>query len=181
MKDKKLHTKIISGNQQAVVEFYNTTKNNLYRYVLANITNISDAEEVLQDAYISFFEALRDFHGDSSLKTYLYAITKRKICDYIRKKRVKSILFARFNQKMLEEIAGVFLDDHFDKKEIQIQIKKVLSCLPNDYAKIIKLKYIEGRAVLEIAQKLGLSFKATESMLYRARMAFIKNYAQYIR
>jgi len=46
--------------------------------------------------------------------------------------------------------------------------------LPNDYQFVLRLKYIEGERVNNIAKKLSLGFKATESLLFRARKAFIK-------
>ena len=78
---------------------------------------------------------------------------------------------------MVENMASVFIDDQIEQKELAQKIEKVINLLPNDYHLILRLKYIDGRRVQEIARRLALTFKATESLLYRARQAFIKTYS----
>jgi len=48
--------------------------------------------------------------------------------------------------------------------------------LPHDYRLILRLKYIEEHSVQEISKQLAKTFKSTESLLYRARKAFIECY-----
>ena len=74
---------------------------------------------------------------------------------------------------MVEGLKTVLIDDEIEKKELQNKISKVFSQLPNDYQLVLRLKYQEGERVQSIAQKLALKFKATESLIFRARKAFI--------
>lgn len=75
---------------------------------------------------------------------------------------------------ILEGLTAVVFDDGLEKKELSTKIKHVFDHLPNDYKMVLRLKYIEGAKVKTIANKLSLGFKATESLIYRARKAFIK-------
>ena len=125
---------------------------------------------------MDFIEALRDFRFQSSLKTFLFSIARHKIVDQIRKKKIKNILFSRLPSYIVEGLKVAFIDEEIDKKELREKIMKILESLPNDYRVILRLKYIEGIKIKEIAEKLKMNFKATESLLFRARKNFIKVY-----
>jgi RNA polymerase sigma-70 factor (ECF subfamily) len=76
-------------------------------------------------------------------------------------------------EHVVDNITAVMFDDELEKKELATQIKTVLDDLPNDYQVVLRLKYIEGEKVQTIARKLSMGFKATESLIFRARKAFV--------
>jgi RNA polymerase sigma-70 factor (ECF subfamily) len=178
-KDKNLMERIINRDERAFYSFYQTNKNSLFNFIYRQIKNRQDAEEVLQDSFLAFIEGLRDFREQSSLKTFLFSIARRKIIDKIRKKKIKRILFSHLPKKIIESLTSVLLDEEIDRRFLIKKIDKVFERLPNDYALILRLKYKEGYPVVEIAKKLKLSFSAAESLLFRARQAFIKLYGYY--
>ncbi|MBI4999350.1 sigma-70 family RNA polymerase sigma factor, partial [Candidatus Gottesmanbacteria bacterium] len=62
------------------------------------------------------------------------------------------------------------------QKEIKREVEKVFASLSEGYRQILRLKYIEGFTVAQIGKILRLSFKSTESRLFRARLAFQKSW-----
>ena len=162
-------------NEREFRAFYEHTKAPLLKYLCKRLA-IEDAEEVLHDTYIAFIEGLRNFRGQSSLKTYLYSIGKHKAIDKIRRQKVKKILFSYLPEHFVDSMAKVFLKDDIDKKFLAYRIEKALDRLPHDYALVLRLKYKEGYSVTQIARHTQLTFKAAESLLFRARQAFIKIY-----
>ena len=58
------------------------------------------------------------------------------------------------------------------QREIGEFVRATLQQLPGRYATALEMKYVNGNSVVEIARELGLSEKATESLLTRARKAF---------
>ena len=66
------------------------------------------------------------------------------------------------------------MDEEIDQKEMAQKINHTLKKLPNDYELVLRLKYIEGERVQKIAEKLAIKFKAAESLIFRARKAFVK-------
>lgn len=170
-----LYKRLLQRDEQAFRSFYESTKTSLLKYLKKYLPD-DEAEEVLHDSYIAFIEGLRNFRGQASLKTYLYSISKRKAIDKIRRQKVKKILFSYLPEHFIDSVAKVFLKDDIDKKFLAYRIEKIFKKLPYDYALILKLKYKEGYSVVHIAKELKLSFKATESLLFRARQAFIKAY-----
>lgn len=175
-KEQDLLQNLVTHDRKSLQEFYSQNKKQLYSFILLRVENTHDAEEVLQDTFIAFFEGLRDFRGQSSLKTYLFAIAKNKTVDKLRRRKVKKVLFSHLPAYVVEGLSTFLLDDEIDRRQLALKIEQTLSRLSNEYIAILRLKYWEGKKVAEIASILSLSFKATESLLYRARRAFIIEY-----
>lgn len=178
--DQQIMKRLLSRDEKALRSFYALHKTQLYTYLLRSQPP-EDAEEVLQDAFVAFIESLRNFQGKSSLKTFLYSIAKRKSIDKHRRQRLKRLLFSYVPEYIVETFARVFMMDTLDSKHLAHRIEKVMDELPHDYARILRLKYIEDYSVGDIAEEISLSSKATESLLFRARKAFIKVYSDHER
>ena len=172
--EKELLEKVINKDEKALFYIYKKYQPSIFNFVQSQISNYQTAEELTQDIFIDFIEALRDFRFQSSLKTFLFSIARHKVVDQIRKKKIKNILFSRLPSYIVESLKVVFIDDEIDKQELRGKITKVMESLPNDYRLVLRLKYLDGVKVSEIADKLNLNFKATESLLFRARKSFIK-------
>lgn len=178
--DQSLVKRLLAKDETALREFYSLYKDSLLQYLLRTLDQ-EDAEEVLQDAYLQTLEALRNFRGQSSLKTFLYSIAKRRAIDKLRKKKIKKIFFSYFPQRFVDSLATVLMKDDLDEKYLEGKIERVLKDLPNDYALVLRLKYKEGYKVADIAKEIKLSFKATESLIFRARKSFVTTYNTYER
>ncbi len=172
--EKKVIKKIIEGNERAFLELYKNNKKQVFNFIYRQLRDYHLSEEITQDVFFDLIESLRDFRGESSIKTLIFSIAKYKVIDHIRKKKIKKLLFSALPEYFVERLKTIILDDEIDKNELKEKIKKVFEALPNDYSLILRLKYIEGARVKEIARKLSLNFKATESLIFRARKAFIK-------
>ena len=172
--EKKLVQRIIQRDEKALLFLYQKYQKSIQGFIYRKLKDFSIAEEISQDVFLDFIEALRDFHFQSSLKTFLYSIARNKTIDYIRKKKLKKILFSALPPYFIEGLKTIFIDDELEKKELSRKINKTLEMLPNDYQFILRLKYMDGERVNNISEKLAIGFKATESLLFRARKAFIK-------
>ncbi len=174
--EEELIKRLIAKDKKALYDFYRLHKGQLSSFLSTRLDNQSDVEEVLQDSFIAFFEALRDFRYSSSLKTYLFAIAKRKAIDKLRRNKAKRILFSHLPPHVVESLSTVLLEDDIDRSLLAQKIERTLAQLSNDYIEILRLKYWEDKPVVEIANSLKLSFSATQSLLFRARRAFIVEY-----
>jgi len=166
--------KIINKDERATLSLFHEYKKPLFNFINRQLNDYHLTEELTQDVFLDFLEGIRDFNFQSSLKTYLFSIARNKVIDVIRKKKIKKILFSMMPQYIVEGLKTILIDDEIEKGELAAKIKKVFNTLPNDYELVLRLKYIEGAKVKEISEKLALRFKATESLIFRARKAFIK-------
>ncbi|MBI1863538.1 RNA polymerase sigma factor [Candidatus Microgenomates bacterium] len=177
--DKVLIDRLLKRDEQALYEFFKAHEVPLSRFIQRQVSDPHEVEELTQEVFIDFIESLRNFRGDAKVKTFLFSIARHKIIDYIRRKKIKKIVFSKLPPKVVEGLQSIIIDDDIDKKELQEKIAHVFAKLPNDYKVILRLKYIENRKMKEIAASFSLSFKAAESLLYRARRAFVTTYEHY--
>jgi len=149
----------------------------LKRYILSKISDTNEAEEILQETLISASQSYLFFKGKSSFFTWLCGIANHEVADFYRKKRIKTLLFSRF--PFLENIISEALgpEEEILEKEARKEVKKVLNRLSEGYSLVLRLKYYSGMSMDEIARKLGMTIKAVESKLSRAREAFRKEWA----
>lgn len=177
--DKELIDRLLLQDERALHELFRLYEVPLSRFIARTISDKEEVDELVQEVFIDFIESLRSFRGDSKIKTFLFSIARHKTIDYIRKKKIKKIVFSKLPPRFVEGLATVLIDDDLDKKELQQKIENVFAQLPNDYQVILRLKYIENKKMKEIAAAFKLSFKAAESLLFRARKAFVTTYEHY--
>ena len=148
----------------------------LKNYIYKKVKDPEEAEEIFQDVLIDAVDSLPLFRGESALFTWICAIANHAIVDFYRKKKIKTLLFSHF--PFLEEVASQALgpDEKLEKEELRKEVKKVLGLLGEGYREVLRLKYIDGFSMREIAKKAKTTVKAVESRLSRAREAFRKEW-----
>jgi RNA polymerase sigma-70 factor (ECF subfamily) len=125
-------------------------------------------------------ERMHAFDGRSSLYTWLCGIAKNKIRSARRTRPARSLdevlesadpeIDAILSQIEREPLPLAIIE----RQETRDLVGATLSSLPPEYKRALVEKYIEGRSVAEIAERRGRGEKATESLLTRARVAFVK-------
>ncbi len=177
MSDKELVDKLLGGDEKALRAYYGLYKVKLSNFIINKVSNYQDAEEIMQDVFIQSLDALRNFTFKSSLTTFLYSIANHKIIDFYRKKKIKQIVFSRLPEDITPLVSKLLgPEEEFSSKETKEQIKEVFRRIKPIYSTIIKLKYMDGLSVRQIAKKTFMSAKSVESMLFRARSSFTREY-----
>lgn len=168
---------ILSGQGKSLRQFLNHYKRPLTTFIGKRVNDQHDLEEILQDVFLGALEGMRDFAFRSSLFTYLCSIANHKVIDYYRKKKIKNIVFSKMTdvEPLLSTLFGP--EDSLNEEILRQKIAETFKRIAPVYGKILKLKYVYGYTVDEIAQKLSISFKSAESTLFRARKAFVAAYS----
>jgi len=173
MRDTNLVEKILARDKRALLTFYRSYTPKLLRLIRIKVSSEHDCEEILQDTLFAFLEAIRDFHGESRLETYLYSICNHKIIDFYRRKKIRHIVFSQMPR--LEELISPVLnpEEELDVTLYKENISRVLAGILPRYRQILMLKYVDGLSVSDIARKFAVTLKSAESQLFRARKAFV--------
>jgi len=176
MEDADLVSRILRRENRALHVFYQTYTPKLLSFIRGKVENPHDAEEIFQDTLLAFLEALRDFHGNCKISTFLFSIGKYKIIDYYRRKKLRHLVFSQ--APYLEDLVSPLLnpEEEFDAKVLKDKLKKVFSLILPTYKMVLQLKYIEDVSVSGIAGRFQWTLKKTESLLFRARKAFVKEF-----
>ncbi len=174
MDDRETIDKILNGDRKTLHLFYEIYAPKLFRHIETKVNLTGDAEEILQDTLYGFLEAIRDFQGTASLKTFLFAICNHKIIDFYRRKKLKQVVFSKLPQ--LEGLISPLLnpEEELDATLLKDKVKRAFNKLLPHYRDVLVLKYIENLSVEDIARRLSVTFKSAESRIFRARKAFVE-------
>ena len=144
----------------------------LKKFISQKIDDEGVVEEITNDVMLAVINSEKRYEKRCSQFSWICSIAKHKIIDYYRKKKIKTILFSV--NPIFEEIADKALTPERDvlKNELKDEIKKTLSEIKKGYKNLLRLKYIEGKKIAEIAKESNLTVKAVESRLIRAKKQF---------
>lgn len=176
MSEQELVRKVLKGDEDAIKRFYEKYSPHLFTFISSKIGKKEDAEEILQDTCLSILDSLPLFNFRCSLLTWAKKIALHEVADFYRKRKIKSVVFSHlpFLENLVSDALGPELV--YQEKEVKDEIERVFTRLSEGYGKILRLKYIEGLTVAQIAESLNLSFKSVESKLFRAKLAFQKSW-----
>lgn len=137
-------------------QIYKENAKYVYNVALSVLHNKKDAEDIMHDVFIKFFENIHYFKGESSIKTYLYRMTINKCIDFIRKESLKRKKMDFINEKFTpKEKDTVILFNLFEKLNFNEKV-------------IISLSEIAGFSYKEIAEILNIKIGTVKSRINRA-------------
>lgn len=172
--DLCLARRTAAGDQAALKILYERYANPLFAFICHYLSGArADAEEVWQDTLFVALRSLNNYRGQSRFFTWICGIARNKIADRLRS-RGQPAVFSEVSNKQLASLLqdGPLPDEILVQRETCLRVVEVLMALPEDYRRALTARYADQRSVEEVAQLLGKSYKATESILSRARAAF---------
>ena len=167
--DLELARRCRHGDAAAFEELYRAHATRLYTLLLRMAGSSEEAEDLLQDVFLTAHRKLDSFRGDSALGTWLYRMAVNHCLDYLRGRR------ARMAQ------ATTSLDDE-DAAEpaatmplvptavSRIDLERAIAQLPDGCRTVFVLHDVEGFEHHEIGQLLGISEGTSKSQVHKARM-----------
>lgn len=133
----------------------------IYHYLLSLTANEADAQDLLQMSFIAFYENI-DRIEEPTAVSYLYRIAYNKSMTFLKQKN----RFIHTEPEVFERMA----DKPPPEPEPDYSpITKAIRELPPRMAAVIQLQYYESLSYKDISARLGISIKAVESLLVRAR------------
>jgi RNA polymerase sigma-70 factor, ECF subfamily len=172
---------MLAGDELAFRTFFDMYFPRVYRFALPRLGgSIESAREVVQATLGKAMRNLEKYRGDAALFSWLCQICRHEIVDHLRahKRHTERVVLIDDSpeiQAAMETIQAPLTDDpahRYGNAEMRRLIQSVLDRLPARYGDILEWKYIEGRTVEEIGQRLGVGHTAAQSLLARARQAF---------
>lgn len=164
--------RVLAGDSKAVIQFYKSYSPKILSYLTRKLPRLEDAQELTNDVFLEAIDSLSLLRKEQSTMSWLYRIAHNKMVDFYRKRKIKSVFLS--NLPFLEIIESEINQPEFqyEKNKIRDGIELALHSLSIKYQKILRLHYEENVPVKTLAEIFNLSFKATESLLFRARQSF---------
>lgn len=168
--EKKLVLSILQGDKEALRMLIKDLEKKLRPYLVNHVSNEKDSEELCQDILLSFLDALPLFSFRSSLWTFVLGIARHEVADYWRKKYAKRVIRSVPLVSSLYDQA--LYSSEIVSDDISERISHVYTLLTPTYRDILMWKYEDRLSIKDIAARMKTTVKATESVLYRARVSF---------
>lgn len=171
MNEKKIIWLLEQNPDEAIsilIELYGRGVHTICRSVLRGFAS-EDIEEAESDVYIKLWRARNSLKIDEthSLKSYLYAIARNAAIDVFRQKRPDSLPFDDEIEALLIDQANI--EDEVADKFIRELLHQVIAGLGEPDCDIFYGKYFLFLKNREIAERLGVSEKKVENVLYRGK------------
>ena len=159
-------------DQQYFDRIYESTYRPLLRYAIVHLSDPTDAEDALQNVYLSFYRRIKRYgHLDVLFpKAFLLKMLKREIIEQYAEREKHAVRpLEDVPQERLKD-DWIFEDDVLDRdlaEDILMEAKR----LPRDTSRIFVLYYGYEMTISEIAKELGMGAEAVKSRLFRGRNA----------
>jgi RNA polymerase sigma-70 factor, ECF subfamily len=160
-----------------IVERYQTK---VFSIIYGILRNHNDAEDIAQQVFAKIYFSIGNFDFRSSLLTWIYKITVNECYDYLRKKRVRKLVYeSDFNEEdSLQMENSQSAQDHTAPVDETLErrdlLLKLLSKISEEDRSLMLLKEVEGHSVEELAEMTGMNENTIKVKLFRTRQKLVK-------
>ncbi len=172
--------RVQAGDQTAFREVVERHQAKVFSIIYGILRNHNDAEDIAQQVFTKAYFSIRRFDFRSSLLTWLYKITVNECYDYLRKKKVRKLVYeSDFSAEDVRRVAQVEpardphapVDVTVARRDLVV---KLLARLPEQERTLLLLKEVEGHSVEELARMTGINENTIKVKLFRARQKLLK-------
>jgi RNA polymerase sigma-70 factor, ECF subfamily len=183
--DRLLVRRLRTGDEAAFERFFDTYFHAIHRFALARVGREEElAKEIAQATLCTALEKLHTYRGEAALFSWLCAICRFEITGHFRRERrsppqADLVEEGAMPRGVLESLPAGCDDPESEllRREVTRLVHMTVDHLPLHYGQVLEWKYSDGLSVKQIAGQLGISPKAAESLLTRARQAFRDGFA----
>jgi RNA polymerase sigma factor (sigma-70 family) len=164
-----------NGDQKAQFQIYKLYYKAMYNISLRIVNNQMEAEDIMQESFLSAFEGIARYNGTVTFGAWLRSIVQNRSIDSLRKNRKMSFE----NIEALGEGDENLCDHQVMAEESDIIMRRILAVikyLPAKARNIFVLYFLEGYDYAEIGEILSISPSTSRSQLSRARSRFIAEF-----
>jgi len=150
------------GERKAQSELYSMYYRSMYSVSLRILGNATDAEDAMQEAFLSAFRSIDSYQGKVSFGAWLRKIVINRSLDQLKKRKMKF-------EEVTERNAGLEEDNTYIGEVDVRRIHKAIQSLPDGYRVVLSLHLVEGYDHEEISQILNISNSASRTQYLRAK------------
>jgi len=174
---RNLHQDLIdgckTGDQKAQFQIYKLYYKAMYNTSLRIVNDTMEAEDIMQESFLSAFEKIDSYSGTVSFGAWLKKIVINRSLDYLSRKKA---IFEDIETHI--EIKDTSSDELAQKEELDIkveEVKQAIENLPDGYRIILSLYLLEGYDHDEIADILSITSSTSRSQLSRAKQKLVSD------
>ncbi|HEV7913834.1 MAG TPA: RNA polymerase sigma factor [Albitalea sp.] len=182
--DARLARSIASGDRAAFTSLMRRCNRRLYRLARAVLRDDAEAEDALQDAYLSAYRSIAGFRGGAALSTWLSRLVINECLARLRRTKRRELLAPTLVGSAEFEVAAMASNDvnnpeqSAGRSEMRRLLQRRLDELPEPFRMVFVLRCVEDLSVEETAQCLDIPEATVRSRHFRARGLLRESLAQ---
>jgi len=169
--DAALVAAVLAGDQRAFTQLMRRHKDSLYRFVRGYVGDAGETHDLVQEAFVAAWTALGRYDGRRSFGIWLKRIAINKCRDWRRRRAVRQFFYKAedINRPGLDVVEPTPVED--DREAGLARLDNAIAALPSNLKEPLLLSLTEDLSHREIGAALGLTAKAVEVRIYRAKRA----------
>src|SRR6476620_5461010 len=173
--------RVQARDEMAFREIVERYQSKVFSIIYGILRNRNDAEDIAQQVFAKIYFSIKNFDFRSSLLTWIYKITVNECYDYLRKKRVRKLVyesdFSNEDSARVETSGSATdqkpaVDQRLAQRDLILKLLKKISV---EDRSLILLKEVEGHSVEELSQMTGMNENTIKVKLFRARQKLVKD------
>jgi RNA polymerase sigma-70 factor, ECF subfamily len=181
--EQDLVAEMKTGSEQAFALMIAQYSHPIYSLIARSLRDPADAADVTQEVFVKVFRNIASFHGDASLRTWIYRIALHEVSNqrrwWSRHKRQELTIDAPLENGegesfCLADALATSEASPFDcavRSELKERVETALRTVPEPFREVVVLREIEGFGYEEIADMLQVNLGTVKSRLTRGRAA----------
>jgi len=169
-----------SGDEAAFREIVERYQSKVFSIIHGIVRQRNDVEDIAQQVFAKVYFSIRNFDFRSSLITWIYKITVNECFDYLRKKKVRKLVYE--SDLSEDEVRRVENSeppvDRQPATDVNLArrdyVFKLLTRVSEEERTLLLLKEVEGHSVEELAEMTGMNENTIKVKLFRARQKLVK-------
>jgi len=169
-----------AGDEAAFREIVERYQSKVFSIIHGIVRQRNDVEDIAQQVFAKIYVSVRNFDFRSSLITWIYKITVNECFDYLRKRKVRKLVYesdmsedevrrVENTEPSIDRTAPA--DSSLAQRDY---VMKLLSRVSEEERMLLMLKEVEGYSVEELAAKTGMNENTIKVKLFRARQKLVK-------
>ncbi len=162
-----LYKRYLDGDGDALRKLVEEYAGSLVLFINRYVNNLSASEELMEDTFCDIVIKHGHFKGESTFKTYLFAIARNKAVDHVRKlSRMGVVPLEEAEREVMSDFSPT---DAVIREETKRELWAAMDKLKADYREVLYLIYFEGLSPDEAGRVLKRSRSQMKNLVYRAK------------
>ena len=162
-------------DQETFHELYRTSFNKLQQYAMRYLYDWDDAEDLVQDAFLSLWSHPERYNETQPVFYYLLGIVKNNCLNYLRSLNIQY----KHQDKIIEAMLFSSVEDPEIDEDIHERLKYILESLPEKQREVLLLHVVEKKKVREIAEQMDIAETTVKTHFQRA-LAILRNNLKFV-
>jgi RNA polymerase sigma-70 factor (ECF subfamily) len=169
-----------SGDEAAFREIVERYQSKVFSIIHGIVRQRNDVEDIAQQVFAKVYFSIRNFDFRSSLLTWIYKITVNECFDYLRKKKVRKLVYE--SDMSEDEVRRVENTEPASDRAVRTDsslarrdyVVKLLEKVSDEEKRLLMLKEVEGYSVEELSGMMQMNENTIKVKLFRARQKLVK-------